>query len=93
MDENSTLGSVPPIVRRLCALATAGVTALALTACLHTPTPLQTSTLSTPTANRVFTVMTAQAATTTGPAGVKNDSDSMVVLDLFQRLMLVQPST
>ncbi|MFN8120502.1 MAG: ABC transporter substrate-binding protein [Micropruina glycogenica] len=84
---------MPPIVRRLCALATAGVTALALTGCLRTPAPLPTSTLTTPTANRVFTVMTAQPATTTDPAGVKNDSDSMVVLDLFQRLMLVQPST
>jgi peptide/nickel transport system substrate-binding protein len=69
------------------------VTALALTGCLRTPAPLPTSTLTTPTANRVFTVMTAQPATTTDPAGVKNDSDSMVVLDLFQRLMLVQPST
>ena len=37
---------MPPIVRRLCALATAGVTALALTGCLRTPDPLPTSTLT-----------------------------------------------
>ncbi len=38
-------------------------------------------------------MLTEQRATTTDPAGARNDSDAMVVLDLFQRLMLVQPST
>ncbi|MFT3860903.1 ABC transporter substrate-binding protein [Micropruina sp.] len=84
---------MPPFLRSLIALATACVTVVGAAGCIRTPDPLPTGSTATPTADRVFTVLTVQPATTTDPAGVTNDSDSMVVLDLFQRLMLVQPST
>jgi len=80
-------------VRALAALVTSGCLAVAATGCVRTPQPLPTSTSTVTTAPRPFTVMTAQKATTSDPAGVTNDSEAMVVLDLYQRLMLVQPTT
>ena len=68
--------------------------ALGVGGCTRAPRPLPTtSTTASVTPARPFTVMTAQKATSTDPAGARNDSDAMVVLDLYQRLMLVQPST
>ncbi len=93
MGGSPTLGSVPTFVRSLVAVATAGAIALAAGGCIRTPQPLPTGTATSTDPNRQFTVMTAQKASTTDPAGVRNDSDSMVVLDLYQRLMLLQPST
>lgn len=82
---------MPACLRPLIALLGA---ALALTGCVRTPAPLPTSSVSpTSTAKRPFTVLTEQRALTTDPAGVRNDSEAMVALDLYQRLMLVQPST
>lgn len=79
-------------LRPLVALLSCG--ALALSGCVRTPEPLPTaSTSPSSTARRPFTVLTEQRATTTDPAGVRNDSEAMVALDLYQRLMLVQPST
>ncbi|MBK8446217.1 MAG: hypothetical protein IPL41_05855 [Micropruina sp.] len=85
--------SLSSFARSLLALLTTCTLVLAASGCIRTPQPLPTTTVTTPTPDRVFTVMTAQKATTTDPAGVRNDSDAMVVLDLYQRLMLVQPST
>lgn len=84
---------MPTFVRSLVALATAGVLLLAGSGCIRTPEPLPTGSSITADPNRQFTVMTGQPATTTDPAGVRNDSDAMVVLDLYQRLMLLQPTT
>ncbi|HOQ53070.1 MAG TPA: ABC transporter substrate-binding protein [Micropruina sp.] len=85
--------TLPSFVRSLVALVTACGTMVAASGCIRTPTPLPTTSVVSPSPDRVFTVMTAQKATTTDPAGARNDSDAMVILDLFQRLMLVQPST
>ncbi len=84
---------MPAFVRSLVALATACAMVGGASGCIRTPQPLPTGTQTSVDPNRQFTVMTGQRATTTDPAGVRNDSDSMVVLDLYQRLMLLQPTT
>lgn len=82
---------VPPVVRRIAALALAGVLAVGASGCIRTPVPRPVNSPTATDPDRPFTVLTAQRATTTDPAGVRNDSDAMVVLDLYQRLMWVQP--
>lgn len=83
---------MPSIARSLLSVVTAGCVALVATGCIQTPEPLPTGTSSSTPAHP-FTVLTEQRATTADPAGARNDSDALVALDLFQRLMLVQPST
>lgn len=83
---------MPSFVRPLLAVLTACCVALGLGGCIRTPEPLPSAPRTTSPV-RPFTVLTAQHATGADPAGVRNDSDAMVALDLFQRLMLVQPST
>ncbi|MFT4216867.1 MAG: ABC transporter substrate-binding protein [Micropruina sp.] len=82
-----------PIARSLLSMAIAWCVALGATGCTPPPAPPPSSPSSASTPARPFTVLAAQKATTTDPAAVRNDSDAMVTLDLFQRLMLVQPST
>ena len=84
---------MPSFVRPLLSVLTACCVALGLAGCIRTPQPLPTGSTRTTAPARPFTVLTAQRATSTDPAGVRNDTDAMVALDLFQRLMLVQPST
>ncbi len=84
---------MPPLARPLLSVAIAWCVALGAAGCVRTPAPLPSGSASASTPARPFTVLTAQKATTTDPAAARNDSDAMVALDLFQRLMLVQPST
>lgn len=84
---------MPSFVRPLLSALTAGCVALGLVGCIRAPEPLPTITTTPTAAPRPFTVLTGQRATSIDPAGTRNDSDAMVTLDLFQRLMLVQPST
>ena len=84
---------MPSIARSLLSVVTASCVVIGVTGCVQTPAPLPSGSSSSSAPPRPFTVLTEQRATTTDPVGAGNDSDSMVVLDLFQRLMLVQPST
>ncbi|MFT4295740.1 MAG: ABC transporter substrate-binding protein [Micropruina sp.] len=84
---------MPAFVRPLLSLVTAGCVAFAAGGCVRAPDPLPSPSTSSSGPPRPFTVLTVQKATTADPAAVRNDSDAMVALDLFQRLMLVQPST
>lgn len=84
---------VPSIVRAVLSAVTASCVVIGAAGCVQTPAPLPSGTASSSAPPRPFTVLTEQRANTTDPAGGRNDSDAMVTLDLFQRLMLVQPST
>ncbi len=69
----------------------------ALTACTGgPPVPPSASSSVSPTATtapRDFTVVTAEHLTTTDPAVVTTDVGAIMALNLYQRLMLVQPGT
>ena len=84
---------MPSIARSLLSAVTALGLAVGTTGCLQLPAPLPSGSSSATAPERPFTVLTAQKATTTDPAAGRNDSDTMVSLDLFQRLMLVQPGS
>lgn len=85
---------MPTVTRSVVALATACALLFGLGGCIRTSDPLPSTSLTTSDdPNRPFTVLTAQRATTTDPAGLRNDTDAMVALDLYQRLLMYQPST
>lgn len=79
--------------RSLLAAAVACCLALGAAGCVQTPQPLPSASPGSTAPPRPFTVLTGQKATALDPAGVRNDSESMLALSLFQRLMMVQPST
>lgn len=72
-------------------MAAVAVLATLATGCTPTTAPTLTpSPLETP---RDFTIMTAEPVSTSDPAAATTDVDSMLAINVYQRLMLVLPSS
>lgn len=88
---------VTPPVRALRAALLAVLLAVllpTLAACtLVQPTSRPSGTVSASAKPRDFTVLTAERITTTDPAAITTDVGAIVALNLFQRLMLIQPGS
>ncbi len=77
--------------RRLRGAVLAATMALLVTAC--TPTPGQSASPSASPTPRDFTVATAEPVTTADPAATTTDSDAILAVNTYQRLMRVVPVT
>lgn len=83
-----------PPVRRLLRGALIALALGTVAGCtLVQPASHPTAGATTPVKPRDFTVLTAEPVTTTDPAAITTDTGAIVALNLFQRLMLIQPGS